>query len=180
MTAQKINLGSRQADCLRSLSQTSHGRWTGTRSGFVYGDRYTTFTILQSLAKHGLVDADYDNSDDYGVFTITREGRKAVQPRLHDRLNVGGWQGTMIDRGDAEKVVNAKSQGSAYVLQPTMAVVWDTMGYIDYPVADYVFFHGFVEGRASHHQIKSAEKALNQEGEGYIPALQPLEEKPDQ
>jgi hypothetical protein len=136
--------------------------WTGDRCGFVYGDRFTTFTILQSLAKRGLVDADYDTSDEYGVFTITREGRKAIKPRLHDRLNVGGWMGTMM--GDGEKVVYAKSQQGSkdslpvHVLQPTMAVVWDTMGYIDYPVADYVFFHGFVERRADHDQIKRAEE----------------------
>ena len=147
----KIKLGSRQADCLRSLSTTSHGTWAGDRCGFVYGDRFTTFTILQSLAKRGLVDADYDTSDEYGVFTITREGRKAIKPRLHDRLNVGG-----------EKVVNAKSQGSAYFLQPTMSVVWDDKySPMDYAVADYVFYHGFVEGRASYNQIKSAEKAVN-------------------
>jgi hypothetical protein len=157
-----INLGSRQADVLRCLLGNANGAWSGGRSGFVYGDRFTTFTILQSLAKRGLVAADYDTADDYGVFTITREGRKAIKPRLYDRLNVGGWMGTMM--GDGEKVVNAKSQGDAFLLQPTMSVVWDDRSFsFDYAVADYVFFHGFVEGRASYNQIKSAEKALDKE-----------------
>ena len=135
------NLGTRQADVLRCLSENSNGAWSGTRSGFVYGDRFTTFAILEALVRRGLVDADYTTGDDYGVFTITRAGREAIPPRAHDRINVWGWQGTVIGYADED----------------TMMVDWDTMSAIDYPVARYAEYNGFIEGRATYEQIASAE-----------------------
>ena len=136
-----LRLGTRQADVLRCLIGNANGAWSGGRSGFVYGDRFTTFTILEALVGRGLVEADFTSGDDYGVFTITRAGREVIPPRAHDRINVWGWQGTVIGYADED----------------TMMVDWDAMSAIDYPVARYAEYNGFIEGRASYEQIASAE-----------------------